>query len=475
MLKLKRNMSPLIKAWSEKLPDQNQFVAALQQSGTCHLHGVHTEQGAESNNAASVDFRDQNTPQAIMMGMLKTHAKQHNKHEAGCARAVRQGQMVPPKVAKELVKLAPIAETYTCVKCIDQNAKTYEIANMINPGLPPYIVSLSSGDFNTRCCKMCARDHKLCARTAAAVAAAGIPLETLVHESDTVDAWQRQCYPNGDGVAAEFRLPRGGASPDIDHEGVSFSTVKLNANDDEPTKLWMPPFVTNPRGRPKKKRQERMTHPYAKAMRCSKCKMLTRDHRSANCKGASELSNAAVPLQKTAVDTSQWALQGSMSRQVERDEEQRLLQEDEENREYIVAQVVRYSSDQEAYLVKWKGYGSDDDSWVEQDVMAESVPHLVVEFNNENALLSPGEKVTCLACKTKSTIPAGHEIKEVYCTNDACAEVLTATNCRRPFRKEHDPHPKSKKVRALSLPSLTVRASNRLLTKGLHCTHSHRN
>ena len=57
------------------------------------------------------------------------------------------------------------------------------MANIFDPDAAPHVVRLTSRDWSTRCCKKCARDHKVCAITAAAAERAGIRLEDLVDPS----------------------------------------------------------------------------------------------------------------------------------------------------------------------------------------------------------------------------------------------------------------------------------------------------
>jgi len=50
------------KEWFDSFDkDEHLFVAALQSNTTCHLHGITTEQGAESQNSASTPFRQANS------------------------------------------------------------------------------------------------------------------------------------------------------------------------------------------------------------------------------------------------------------------------------------------------------------------------------------------------------------------------------------------------------------------------------
>eukprot|EP01043_Picozoa_sp_COSAG02_P042305 COSAG02_NODE_3587_length_6520_cov_6.037060_3_plen_82_part_00 len=56
---------------------------SVQQDGR-HLHGIHSQQIVESQNAASLEFRSGNSPESMAYGMAKLHSKQHANNVAAC-------------------------------------------------------------------------------------------------------------------------------------------------------------------------------------------------------------------------------------------------------------------------------------------------------------------------------------------------------------------------------------------------------
>ena len=65
------------KLWSEKVyKDSEQYPAAAKTAGL-ELHGIFTEQGAESQNAASNEFRKDDAALSVMRGMITMYARQH--------------------------------------------------------------------------------------------------------------------------------------------------------------------------------------------------------------------------------------------------------------------------------------------------------------------------------------------------------------------------------------------------------------
>ena len=296
LARVKAKFSGATRKFTAKYQDEHIFMAALQ-SSSCHLHGVTTEQGAEVQNAASAEFRMCNTPEAILMGMMKLHARQHNEHVRNCKQGQEKQNVVTMWMKYRLAKLAITAQReYKVVRCIDAGDAVYEVDNPRNLASIGFTVKLNNPDWETRCCKVCARDRQPCAKMVAAAMAHGMPLCELVHSTDTQAAWNAQ-YPDD---AATFDLPAGGASP-VAPASPDFSSLKLVESDDTATQFWMPPFNAAPRGRPKIVRQQALAAPRRKPTRCSKCNRMVTDHDARTCKGVSELSDQMMPIKRQAL------------------------------------------------------------------------------------------------------------------------------------------------------------------------------
>ena len=365
MNKQKKKFSEKTKDYLSQRPDEHQYIAAAQAQRGVHLHTYFTEQGAESQNAASLKFRNEDTPECFLRCMLAMHAKQHYKHRASWEKTVENNKLVPEKVAKELMTVRVDAQEYTCVSCVCPQSMKYAVGNIYDPSAAPYIVNLKEKDWTKRCCKKCARDHKVCAITAAAAESAGILLETLVDFTDTTAAWGIQ-YED----APEFRVPPGGLVAE------DFPTaIKLSADDDEAVEICAPPLIPRARGRPKTLRNKRLITPFAKPRKCSKCGKLTADHDARNCDGLSEISQELLPALK--LKRKKGEVKNKKAND-DKDEDDDADDDDDvdddkyaEYKEYSIGALLdkRDTDDGDEYLVHWRGFDDDDDSWEPEEAI----------------------------------------------------------------------------------------------------------
>jgi hypothetical protein len=67
MNKQKKKFSEKTKDYLSQRPDEHQYIAAAQAQRGVHLHTYFTEQGAESQNAASLKFRNEDTPECTII------------------------------------------------------------------------------------------------------------------------------------------------------------------------------------------------------------------------------------------------------------------------------------------------------------------------------------------------------------------------------------------------------------------------
>eukprot|EP01043_Picozoa_sp_COSAG02_P052962 COSAG02_NODE_5788_length_4033_cov_5.314692_2_plen_692_part_00 len=297
----KDKFGPAAQSFCRDYEDEHLFIAAAQAGGR-HLHGQHTEQGCESQNNVSNKFRSSHSVPQMLWGMLKMHSDQFSRHKVDCMASENANNIVPPTISTDLAKIAAASLTrYPAARCIDVSNKIFEVSNVVNLNALPYVVNLGSDNFDTRCCKVCKRDHKVCQITAAAALKGGVELEDIVHPSDTQAAWTKQLL---DPSTPPFTLPAGGSAPTMDTDNVGYSAVKLHPDDTTTTRIWMPPITVRARGRPTTKRQDRLTKPHKKVKRCQTCGVLTADHDSRTCQGLSEVGNDALSLTQTAAATA---------------------------------------------------------------------------------------------------------------------------------------------------------------------------
>jgi hypothetical protein len=289
--------------------DASLYVAAIQARPGCNLHGQHTESCIESLNSASEPFRDSDGPEGIMRGMCKMFHVQHERNRKEAIDDFQRGagnSLVPIAVQKELMQLAEKCQPYMTpgnVELLSQDAGTYTVGNIFRPTAHPYIVhldghlNLETRDWATVCCPTAACNEKPCVHMASAATHADISLARLVDITDTVKA-AFETYAD----APTFRMARGGMEAYSDRPRSNM--IELVENDGKEVELCMPPFISNPRGRPTKKRKDRMAMPFPKARRCGVCNQMTRDHDARNCKGAAEMPDSLVSLMKQPRDVS---------------------------------------------------------------------------------------------------------------------------------------------------------------------------
>jgi hypothetical protein len=92
----KSKFSPATATYLNKTADKKQYPAAAVAAGY-EMHGVFTEQGSESQNAASLHFRMEDQALSVIKGMVEMHAKQHREHVHAAA-SIDDEKLVPPAV-----------------------------------------------------------------------------------------------------------------------------------------------------------------------------------------------------------------------------------------------------------------------------------------------------------------------------------------------------------------------------------------
>ena len=104
LARAKLKFSAATNAYINKTDDQLQFPAAAVQDGY-KLHGIFTEQGAESMNSASINFRRANAALSVLQGMVELRAKHHLERDALVNSLGDDCDIVPPSIRKRLNKI----------------------------------------------------------------------------------------------------------------------------------------------------------------------------------------------------------------------------------------------------------------------------------------------------------------------------------------------------------------------------------
>jgi hypothetical protein len=259
--------------------DEEQYPAAAVAEGF-QLHGIFTEQGAESMNAASVKFRRGDAALSVLQGMVELRAKQHLERNAKVNALDEYADTVPPAIRKRLDKSMQSARMShkSVMKIGDSGLWSVQCPHVAGK---IYTVNTNAKTFENRCCQRSTRDRNLCAHQCAVCIAAGVDPGTLVHSSDTTADWRAQYSPD----APEFVLPTGAP------EGSERAMIKLRADDDAAIEISNPVLTARPRGAPTTVRKEALVFPKTLRM-CGKCKKMVSDHDARTCQGFAELPDS---------------------------------------------------------------------------------------------------------------------------------------------------------------------------------------